>query len=71
MFLALRLERASNQGFETINQGFETVKLELSIKLLSAIVKLRMPPAILLAWRPSLICFVLLGPMPRIWVDHL
>ena len=50
MFLALRLERVSNHGFKTI-------KLELVIELLSAIVTLRIPPAILLAWRP-LFCWV-------------
>ena len=33
-------------------QGFETIEFRVSIKLLSAIVKLRIPPAILLAWRP-------------------
>ena len=52
MFRALRLERVSNQGLETINQGFEAINLELSIKLLSAIVKLRIPLAILLVWQP-------------------
>ena len=39
------LERVSNQEFGTI------IKLELVLELLSAIVKLKTPPAILLAWR--------------------
>ena len=44
-FLALRLERYSNPGFETI------IKLELVKELLSAFVKLKKPQTILLAWQ--------------------
>ena len=47
VLLALRLERASNQGFGTI------VELELVLELLSAIVKLRVAPVILLACNHS------------------